>query len=92
MILSPADWDEFIKQEQVIMNWMKNANSEEERRFGGDMLQSLHKLRSQAMLADEPAQTIPKPIRIPLTKKQKFDKKNSRREAIMAQRERNANA
>ena len=90
--MNPQD---FIEQEKFLVDcitnatdWITNSKTDGERKAAIMALNNLH-----TQIAALPK--IEKPKRKPrrkLTKFEKFDKKNSRREAIMAQRERNANA
>lgn len=86
------EFDTFLKQEKAIINWMKAATTDLERRVAGTALQNLHKERTEQVTMGaimEATTAAPRKPRKKLTKVEKYDKKNSRREAIMAQRERN---
>lgn len=89
------EFDAFLEQEKQIINWMKAATTDEERRIAGTALQNLHKARTEQVTMGSIMEATTPALRKPrkkLTKVEKYDKKNSRREAIMAQRERSANA
>jgi len=89
-----VNYQDFIEQEQFLvdcitnaMGWITDSKTDGERQAA---VTALNNLRTQIAALPK----IEKPKRKPrrkLTTIEKFDKKNSRREAIMAQRERNAN-
>ena len=82
------EFDAFLAQEKHIVEWMNKATTAKERSAAAITLQNLHKLRTeQVMMGEIVEATTPAP-RKKLTKVERFDKKNSRREAIMAQRAR----
>jgi hypothetical protein len=79
--------EDFRRQEEHLLDWIANAQDDKERQAAHLTLNNLHQMRMKQQLYAED----PKPERKPrkkLTKVEKFDKKNSRREAIMAQRAR----
>ncbi len=89
------DFHEFLALEKQIMDWMNAATTDEDRRAAGTALQNLHKARTEQVAMGcimEATTPAPQKPRKKLTTIEKYDKKNSRREAIMAQRERSANA
>ena len=82
------EWDLFLKHEKLILDWMNYAQTDEERRKAATALQGLHKQRTDSQNAPESLtqrERKRKP-RKKLTKVERFDKGNSRREAIMAQK------
>ena len=97
--MTPENFEIFRRHEDSILACMRDATTNEERRTAGSELQKLHKMATQMQnpYGENPPITVSaknfKAARKPkLTTREKYDKKNSRREAIMAQRERHANA
>jgi hypothetical protein len=82
--------EDFRRQEEHLLDWIANAQDDKERQAAHLTLNNLWQMQGRAVARGE--LTIPdlepelKP-RKKLTAVEKFDKKNSRRAAIMAQRE-----
>ncbi len=86
--------EEYKKAAVQLFDLVDKAQTEEERKVAVGMLDDLGKMSSAAINAavwPNPPKRKPRKkliTKIPLTNNEKYDKKNSRREAIMAQRER----
>lgn len=79
--------EDFRRQEAHLLDWIKNAHDDRERQAAHLTLNNLHQMRMKWNISTEEEKPKRKP-RKKLTAVQKFDRKNSRREAIMAQRAR----
>lgn len=79
--------EDFRRQEAHLLDWIKNAGDDKERQAAHLTLNNLHQMRIQWQIDLDEQKPKRKPRR-KLTAVEKFDKKNSRREAIMAQRAR----
>jgi hypothetical protein len=79
---------DFHKQQAYLLDWIANAQDDKERQAAHLTLNNLHQMHiKQQMMNPCPEVKVPKRRKV-LTKVEKFDRKNSRREAIMAQRAR----
>jgi hypothetical protein len=79
--------EDFRRQEAHLLDWIQNAQDDKERQAAHLTLNNLHQMRMQWNLDAEEEKPKRKPRR-KMTAVQKFDKKNSRRQAIMEQRAR----
>jgi hypothetical protein len=79
--------EDFRRQEEHLLDWIKNCTDDRERQAAHLTLNNLHQMRMKWNLDLVEEKPKRKP-RKKLTPVEKFDKKNSRREAIMAQRAR----
>jgi hypothetical protein len=87
------EFDGFLELEKQILDWMSAATTDKDRRAAGTALQNLHKARTEQVTMGsimEATTPAPRKPRKKLTTIEKYDKKNSRREAIMAQRAKRA--
>jgi hypothetical protein len=82
------EW-EFLQQEEHILNWLASAKTENEAFAAANLLHNLRQAHLKQLAVGIPFSTEKNPCKeVPLTAQEKFDKGNSRREAILAQRAR----
>ncbi len=79
--------ENFRQHEEFLLNCIRDAKTAEDAKFASNLLQDLYSLLVSPLLTD-PAEKPKRKPRKKMTAVEKFDKKNSRRDAIMAQRER----
>ncbi len=82
--------EDFLNQQNYLIEWMSKAVNDKERAAAWQMLQNLNTLwvQSGKPTPEGNRTVVLRKTRKKMTPVEKFDKKNSRREAIMAQRAR----